>query len=311
MDTELSPTTDAQPRRDADAPSEPRFQTLIEGLDAVVWEMDVATRIFTYVSPQAERLLGYPVDRWYGDPDFWPDTLVHPEDQAGVVERWAHSLRVGESYEMHFRLRSAGGEFRWHLGRASVQRDAAGGVVRWFGSNTDIHDQKESEAERERLIAALETERNRLENIFANAPAGIAVSRGPRGGRGRLPPLHGGRQRAWHCPGVPRAYLWHLPDLGGARQGGGNGHRPVPGEKDRGEPGWASLDRVPGGGGGLLPLHLAERGGRVVNDANTTKGEDAGRDLPGLHTEPGRRVVIPHLKRGAPFATFLQVDSRP
>ena len=51
------------------------------------------------------------------------------------------AVREGSNYEVKFRLRNAAGAYRWHLARAMPIRDAAGKVVRWIGTNTDIDDQ--------------------------------------------------------------------------------------------------------------------------------------------------------------------------
>ena len=68
--------------------------------------------------------------------------MIHPEDLPSVVQRWTHSLGSGTPYEVEFRLRGGDGSYRWHLGRALPQLDAGGAVVQWFGTNTDIDEQK-------------------------------------------------------------------------------------------------------------------------------------------------------------------------
>src|SRR4030088_347786 len=69
---------------------------------------------------------------------------LHPDDLATCMAQWEHSLRTGESYEMEYRLRAEEGTFRWFLGRANPIRDAKGKIVRWFGTCTDIEDQKQN-----------------------------------------------------------------------------------------------------------------------------------------------------------------------
>ncbi|MCA1631732.1 MAG: GAF domain-containing sensor histidine kinase [Acidobacteria bacterium] len=69
--------------------------------------------------------------------------VVHPEDIEDSLSRWRRSLSTGETYEVEFRLRGASGEYRWHLARALPMRDAGGGIVKWFGTNTDIDEQKQ------------------------------------------------------------------------------------------------------------------------------------------------------------------------
>ncbi|MFP2907713.1 PAS domain-containing protein [Pyxidicoccus sp. 3LFB2] len=66
----------------------------------------------------------------------------HPEDLPEAGRRWAHSLRTGEPYEVEYRCRRYDGVWRWFLGRARPVRDEGGRIVRWFGTCTDIDDQR-------------------------------------------------------------------------------------------------------------------------------------------------------------------------
>jgi PAS domain S-box-containing protein len=82
-------------------------------------------------------------------------SIIHPEDRAAAGEGWARALATGETYETEFRLRRGDGAWRWHLVRAVPIRDGEGRIIRWVGTNTDIHEQKrslaESAADRERI----------------------------------------------------------------------------------------------------------------------------------------------------------------
>ena len=69
---------------------------------------------------------------------------LHPDDLAACRSRWERSLSTGESYEMEYRLRAEDGTFRWFLGRANPIRDREGKIVKWFGTCTDIEDQKQN-----------------------------------------------------------------------------------------------------------------------------------------------------------------------
>jgi PAS domain S-box-containing protein len=81
--------------------------------------------------------------------------VVHPEDLARMLERWQTSLATGQSYENELRLRRASDEsYRWHLTRAIAMTDRDGVVLKWFGSNTDIHDQKRAEEGQRFLVDA-------------------------------------------------------------------------------------------------------------------------------------------------------------
>ncbi|MDE1915681.1 MAG: PAS domain S-box protein [Sphingomonadales bacterium] len=82
-------------------------------------------------------------------------SLIHPEDRESAGQQWARSVADGDIFESEFRLRRGDGVWRWHLVRALPIRDGEGRIIRWVGTNTDIHEQKrslvESAAERERI----------------------------------------------------------------------------------------------------------------------------------------------------------------
>jgi PAS domain S-box-containing protein len=71
----------------------------------------------------------------------WNDVL-HPDDQERAWKIWNHSLQTGEPYEIEYRFKRYDGQYRWFLGRALPQRDENGSIVKWYGTCTDIHDQK-------------------------------------------------------------------------------------------------------------------------------------------------------------------------
>ena len=78
--------------------------------------------------------------------------LLHPDDRARVAEVWAEAVRSGAPYEVEHRLRDPRGAYRWFLGRAVAARDEDGKVARWFGSITDIDDQKRAQAALEEAV---------------------------------------------------------------------------------------------------------------------------------------------------------------
>ena len=74
------------------------------------------------------------------------NNFFHPDDQEHAWARWRHSLATGENYEVEYRCRRHDGVYRWFLGRALPIRDESGQIVRWFGTCTDIEEQKKAEA---------------------------------------------------------------------------------------------------------------------------------------------------------------------
>jgi PAS domain S-box-containing protein len=73
----------------------------------------------------------------------WGWQSVHnPEMLPQILELWKHSIETGKPFEMEFPLRSASGEFRWFLTRVKPLLDSNGNITRWFGTNTDIHENR-------------------------------------------------------------------------------------------------------------------------------------------------------------------------
>ncbi len=57
--------------------TERRMQQLVHSVKAIVWRMDAVTQRFTFVSQEAEQLLGYPVSHWTEDPGFYAGDAAH------------------------------------------------------------------------------------------------------------------------------------------------------------------------------------------------------------------------------------------
>ena len=67
---------------------------------------------------------------------------IHPDDVQETIHRWKQSIETGKDFQMEHRFFRRDGSHRWHLSRARAMHDAEGNVIKWIGSNTDIHDQK-------------------------------------------------------------------------------------------------------------------------------------------------------------------------
>ena len=89
-----------------------------------------------YVGLPLEKLLGW---GW--------TTAVHPEDLKALSGVWQSIMAAGKPGEAEARLRRFDGEFRWFLFRTNPMHDESGRIVKWYGTNTDIHDRKRAEAE--------------------------------------------------------------------------------------------------------------------------------------------------------------------
>jgi PAS domain S-box-containing protein len=132
--------------------SEERFRVLADSIPQLTWMANPEGHIFWYNR------------RWYEYTGTTPEQMegwgwktVHdPNVLPQVMEKWNSSLRTGTPFEMEFPLRGADGVFRWFLTRVRPFCDADGKVTRWFGTNTNIDEQR-------RLLQSLSEARDHLE----------------------------------------------------------------------------------------------------------------------------------------------------
>jgi chemotaxis family two-component system sensor kinase Cph1 len=95
--------------------------------------------------------------------------VLHPEDRDRFIQRWKHAMRSGEDFEELLRLRRYDGVFRWHTLRDWPELDAQGEIVRWFGTATDIDDQRRLEDSLREQRTHLELVNRSLEQFAAEA----------------------------------------------------------------------------------------------------------------------------------------------
>lgn len=141
--------------------SESQFRQLADSIPQLVWTAD------------AEGYIDWFNRRWYdytattlGEMEGWGWQSIHdPEVLPSVLEKWKESLATGESFEMTFPLRGADGNYRPFLTRVTPVHDTQGAIIRWFGTNTDISKERESQLEL-RNIAAKLSEADRRKDAF-------------------------------------------------------------------------------------------------------------------------------------------------
>jgi PAS domain S-box-containing protein len=123
--------------------SEGRSRRLVEGLPLVMYTEDEGG--LTYISPQIESLLGYPVAAWLSDSELWRRSL-HPDDRDRVIARYMEAVAAHASFECDYRL--VGPDERCIWVRDSSAYVADGRPYRQ-GFIVDVTPQKESEAKAE------------------------------------------------------------------------------------------------------------------------------------------------------------------
>jgi len=126
--------------------SQERYRDLVQGLDAIVWEADAATLQFSFVSQQAEAILGYPVEQWLTEPDFWINHL-HPDDRERAVCSFQAATAEGKDHQIEYQFVAAHGHPVWLRDIVRVVRDDQGRVCQLRGLMINITQQKRMEEE--------------------------------------------------------------------------------------------------------------------------------------------------------------------
>jgi diguanylate cyclase (GGDEF)-like protein/PAS domain S-box-containing protein len=120
--------------------SDRRFGALVGDVDVVLWEMVPGTNRFSYVSPAAEDLLGYPTDDWYA-PGFWVDH-IHPADADRAIAECDAAVAAGIDHTLEYRMVRADGAPVHLRDVATVHLGAGGGVEVMRGVMVDVTDRR-------------------------------------------------------------------------------------------------------------------------------------------------------------------------
>ncbi|CAN5777416.1 hypothetical protein BH10BAC2_BH10BAC2_40220 [soil metagenome] len=129
--------------------SENRFRTFADSIQNLAWIANAEGFIYWYNQ------------RWY---DYTGTTLKemegsgwqkvhHPDKVKKVTEFLSEAWKKDEAFELTCQLRRYDGKYRWFITRAYPAKDANGNIERWIGTNTDIHEQKEKEQQKDEFIS--------------------------------------------------------------------------------------------------------------------------------------------------------------
>jgi PAS domain S-box-containing protein len=120
-----------------------RFRDLVNSVEAIVWEANVPSFQFSFISKEAERVLGYPVERWLSEPTFWKDH-VHPEDREWALQYCQTATAEKRNHQFEHRMIAADGSVVWlrDLVTVVVEGDR---VTRVRGLMIDLTNRKQAE----------------------------------------------------------------------------------------------------------------------------------------------------------------------
>jgi PAS domain S-box-containing protein len=123
--------------------SELHFHQLVDAMPQIAFTA-TADGVLDYFNEKWFEYTGLSVEQTYGPNDAWTAAL-HPEERKDIPG-WYALVQEGKSYEAEERFRDKDGNYRWFLRRALPVRDSKGQVIRWFGTATDIHEQKQTQS---------------------------------------------------------------------------------------------------------------------------------------------------------------------
>ncbi|MBC7827677.1 MAG: PAS domain S-box protein [Chitinophagaceae bacterium] len=118
--------------------SERQFRQIADSMPQIVWTSR-PDGYLDYYNKQWYEFTGF--KEGYGDQSWIP--ILHPDDVKYCYDTWYHAVQTGEQYLIEYRFRDRiHGDYRWFLGKALPIKDDQGNIIKWFGTCTDIHDQK-------------------------------------------------------------------------------------------------------------------------------------------------------------------------
>lgn len=131
-----------QKSKEAHRLSEERFKNLVDTTDGIVWEADAASHRCTYISANAERILGHAVQEWL-QPHFW-EQHIHSDDRQRVIQECTAKSTDLQDYEIEYRFMAHDGSTKWVRDLVSiVAKDQKAFLLR--GLILDITAQKKAE----------------------------------------------------------------------------------------------------------------------------------------------------------------------
>jgi PAS domain S-box-containing protein len=130
--------------------SEARFRQLADAMPQIVWTARSDGHI-DYYNERWYEFTGFPRAE-FGQSSWKP--ILHPDDVQRCVETYFGCIHEGKPYQIEYRFKDrASGGYRWFMGRAVPIRDDRGEILKWFGTCTDIDDQKRGNERLEKTVA--------------------------------------------------------------------------------------------------------------------------------------------------------------
>ncbi len=145
--------------------SEEQFQGFANSVPELCWMAHADGKVFW----RNERWYEYTGSTPQEMDDLGGEAVHDPKLLPSILERWKASIASGDTFEMEFPLRGADGIFRWFLTRIRPVQDHAGNITRWYGTATNIDEQKQ-------LLESLSEARDELEKRVQERTAELHIA---------------------------------------------------------------------------------------------------------------------------------------
>lgn len=160
--------------------SDERFRLAARAVKGIVYDWDVLSGT-VYRSEGLYPLMGIHPDDVPQTRDWWSERL-HPDDLARIMPEMGFLIEGrGELYEFEYRVRHEDGRWIEVWDQGYLLRDQNGGLLRVVGFTSDITERKQAEAEKQQLLEQIKTEREFLEAVLQQMPAGVMVANAATG----------------------------------------------------------------------------------------------------------------------------------
>jgi PAS domain S-box-containing protein len=133
--------------------SEKEIQVYAEAMPHMAFIADAEGNI-TYFNERFYQYIGLKNDvQGWG----WKDQQIHhPDDLERTVQTWQAALKSGENYHIEYRLRRHDGAYRWHIGHAVPYKNNQGEILRWYGTNIDIEEERQAQSKIKKMTESMQ-----------------------------------------------------------------------------------------------------------------------------------------------------------
>lgn len=129
--------------------SREHFKFLADNIPVIVWTTDGNGQA-DYFNKKWYEYTGLDFERSRG---FGSQQVLHPDDLIQTAKAWTEAITNQTSFQFEYRIkRASDGQYRWHLGKGEPFKDETGNLIAWFGTSTDIEDQKKEIEKKDEFI---------------------------------------------------------------------------------------------------------------------------------------------------------------